>query len=147
MIISHERLSDVERLHHLKTHLSGEAKHLLQNINIAAAIFNVAWETLSRTYENMKMGVNTHMQQITSHPVVHKESATDLKNLISSVANSVQALINLGRPTEHWDDILLYVKVKKLDPTSKNGKILLPKIRTFLRCLLLRYFRPVEFEH
>lgn len=113
-------ISNVERLQHLKGHESGDAELLIRNITITDANYVTAWNTLVNHYENQRMIVNTHIQRLMSAIQVTKESSIDLKTLWSTVNQSVQALTNIGRPTDQWDDLLVFIVVSKLDPVLRR---------------------------
>lgn len=117
LIIGNTILSDVQRLHYLKANLGGEAEQLLRSVTITDANFRTAWETLEDTYENKRLIVGIHLREIMSQPEIVKESASDIKRLISS---SLKALSNLGRPIQHWDDFLVFATVQKFDPSTRK---------------------------
>ncbi|XP_070158806.1 uncharacterized protein [Polyergus mexicanus] len=48
------------------------------------------------------------------------ESAVELKSLRDTVAASLAALTNLGRPVEKWDDLLVYIVSQKFSPRTHN---------------------------
>lgn len=120
LITDNTTITDVQKLQYLKANIGGEAAALTENITVTAANFPIAWKALETNYENNKIVVNMYLKQITAYPALSKESATDMKQLMSAISNSVQALTNLGRPTDHWDDFLVFITVEKLDGTSRK---------------------------
>lgn len=48
------------------------------------------------------------------------ETAAELKNLRDTVAASLAALTNLGRPVDKWDDLLVYIISQKFSPRTRN---------------------------
>lgn len=120
VVVNDIRLTPVERLYHLKGHISGEAEELLRDVTITAANFESAWATLENHYENKRVLVNTHLNRFMSIQSINKESSSELKTLYFTATQSIRALKNINRPTEHWDDWLVFVTVSKLDPTSRK---------------------------
>lgn len=120
LAIRNQHLSNVQRLQYLKTNLTGEAAHLLRDVLITDANFNIAWESLTKHYENSRILINTYLRAIMNAPKISRESCSDLTVLLSTMTQSVRALSNLERPTNTWDDWLVYVTVHKFDPTTRK---------------------------
>lgn len=47
-----------------------------------------------------------------------KENAAELKAIADGTMKHLRSLKALERPTEHWDDVMVYILSSKLDPTS-----------------------------
>lgn len=54
MVIENSDLSNMEKMHYLKTCLSGEALCLITNLPISGDSFTIAWNTLVTRYENKR---------------------------------------------------------------------------------------------
>lgn len=121
MIIDDLALSNVERLHFLSFVLSGEANKAIGYLPITDANFSVAWDTLVLRYENKRLLIHTHLQTIFSLPQITSENSRNLKQLRDQTQSSIQALKNLGRPVEKWDDILVYLVSLRLDKASRKA--------------------------
>lgn len=118
MIIKHENLNDVQRLHYLKSTLSGEAASLVQHFSVTEENFETAWETLTETYEDKRAIIDAHLQTFLSLPVMTAERAKDLKELRDKTREALKALHNLGCPTDSWSHLIVYLTVQKLDSGS-----------------------------
>lgn len=108
-------LGDVQRLHYLKTNLTGEAESMLRHISIDAANYESALETLKSRYENTRLTIQ--LKQLAALPAVDNESSVAVKRLLDGTMEVVQAL-NLGRPVDNWDDWLVFGTTQKLDAVS-----------------------------
>lgn len=55
MVVKNTRLSKVQKLHYLKTNVTGEAFNLLENVTITEANFDTAWTSLGNQYDNQRV--------------------------------------------------------------------------------------------
>ncbi|XP_036322037.1 uncharacterized protein LOC118736036 [Rhagoletis pomonella] len=117
-IINEACLSDVQRLHYLKGSLLGEAETLLRSISIQENNFAIAWDMLQQRYNNKRRLVKSYLRNITKLPAITNESDSVMRKLLDTTTESVRALKQLGRPTEHWDDWLVLLVTEKLDPAT-----------------------------
>ncbi|XP_076396689.1 uncharacterized protein LOC143265914 [Megachile rotundata] len=149
-IIDNDSLSLVEKLHYLKTSLSGEPALLLQNISVTGDNFERAWRFITERYQNLRVLIHAQLTSLTSHPTMKKESAQELKGLVDGTTDSVQALEALKRPVKHWDDWLVFVIAGKLDPKTRMaweshvGASTEPSTFEELRTFLITRIRALE---
>ena len=64
--------------------------------------------------------MKAHLASIHALPAIKKESSVELRKLLESSNEHVQALEALGFPVDHWDAILVYWRLEKLDAESMN---------------------------
>ncbi|XP_076660479.1 uncharacterized protein LOC143363835 [Halictus rubicundus] len=121
LIIKDISLSDVSRLHYLGSCLKGAASDLVRNLPITEANFKIAWDLLTARFDNHRGLVNFHIQTLHSLPHVSTESASDLTSLRDKANTAIQALRNLGRPVDTWDDLLVFLIVARLDRSSRKA--------------------------
>ncbi|KAJ8954661.1 hypothetical protein NQ317_012930 [Molorchus minor] len=50
--------------------------------------------------------------------VIQKESSVQLRKLIDNVTKNLRALNTLEQPTDHWDTLIIYIIVSKLDSVT-----------------------------
>ena len=125
IVVKDTRISSVEKLQHLKTHVQGEAAELLKTVKVTDANFEVAWKLLEDHYSNTRRLVSAFTQDLLNVPSVKSESAAELKVLLNSTINSLSALTQLNRPTASWDDLLIALTTRKLDAkTFKEWEVL-----------------------
>lgn len=118
LIHSNNTLTEVQKLHYLKTSLSGEAEALLRHIPVTDANYNDAWSTLKRRYSNKRYIVNSIMRRLMTQKAMTNESSQTVKILLDTTNECLNALKNLKVPCSDWDPILLYITVSKLDSES-----------------------------
>ncbi|XP_014211960.1 uncharacterized protein LOC106641895 [Copidosoma floridanum] len=118
IIVCDSRLSNVEKLQQLKTHVQGEAAEMLKTIQLTDANFDVAWKALEDHYTNKRRLVSALVRDLLNLPVITIESASELKALLSGTDNALAVLEQLNRHTDHWDDLIVALTVRKLDTQS-----------------------------
>lgn len=121
LIRNNAELSNVERMHYLKTSLSGEALRYVANLPVSGDSFSIAWETLSSRYENKRFLVTAHLDQLTNMKPLKTKSASVLSSLLANISETLGALRALGCSVEFWDPLLLHLLVKLLDTESREA--------------------------
>ncbi|XP_011859538.1 PREDICTED: uncharacterized protein LOC105557023 [Vollenhovia emeryi] len=113
LVASYDSLTDVQRLHYLKSSVAGEASLILKNISVTEANYKTAWAELLQRYENKRMIVSTNLRAILDLPSMKSEHAAELKRVYDTVNDSIHALKNLGRTVD--DDFVVAIVERKLD--------------------------------
>lgn len=119
-VANNPRFSNVQKLHYLKTSLTGEAYNLLKNVTITDANYAAAWQSLTNQYENKRAIINAHLRAFYAIPVVGQNILIDLKALRDQANDVLTSLKNLGRDTDNWDDLIVFHLVDKLDKLSRQ---------------------------
>ncbi|XP_068991458.1 uncharacterized protein [Neodiprion pinetum] len=112
------QLSEVEKLHYLKTSLTDEPSQLIKNIALTAENFPRAWETLVSRYENKRLLTDSHLATLFAIPRVTKKSSSELKSLHSNTCEALGAFKLLDSPEKLGDHIIVHMTIRKLDPAS-----------------------------
>nr|XP_022908846.1 uncharacterized protein LOC111420154 isoform X2 [Onthophagus taurus] len=115
MVNDNEDLTDVERLQYLKMSLTGEPAQLLKNISVTGDNFSRSWQILIDRYENRRLLIETQLSILFSARAVKSDSSSELKRLVGEIKEAFGALKVLKCPIQHWDYILVYLIVRKLD--------------------------------
>lgn len=118
LIHNNESLSDIHRLHYLKNNLSGDAERQLRHIELTDANYVTAWAALENRYDNPRISIKAHLSSLLSIAPVKNESANEIKRLLDSTIENVNALRNMGRDV--WDDIVVHLTVSKLDVNTQQ---------------------------
>nr|XP_046476830.1 uncharacterized protein LOC124216393 [Neodiprion pinetum] len=118
IVRENSQLSEVEKLHYLKTSLTDEPSQLIENIALTAENFPRAWETLVSRYENMRLLTDSHLATLFAIPRVTKKSSSELKSLHSNACEALGALELLDSPEKLGDHIIVHMTIRKLDPAS-----------------------------
>lgn len=72
-------ISDVQKLHYLKSCLQGDALELVRSLKITAQNYDVAWDVLQKRYDNKRLIVKNHVRAIREIPQATKESHSSLR--------------------------------------------------------------------
>jgi len=111
-------LNDVQRLHYLKTSVSGPAADIIKNFSITAENYQVAYDELVHQYENKCLTIQSHIRALLHSHKVNTISAADLRRLHHHVSTHVRALKALGQPVQSWDAWLVTLICGQLDATT-----------------------------
>ena len=116
LIHKNTSLSTVEKFHFLKNALLGQAKDVINSLELSIVNYDVAINLLFLRYKNTRAIVQRHVQLLfdESQKMV-KESAVALKTLLDSTQKHVRALQALSINVEHWDPLLIHMVVSKFD--------------------------------
>lgn len=120
LVASRTDLSNVQKLHYLKANLTGDASLILANTHVTDANYNAAWELLKRRFDNPQAIVNAYLQEFMDIPGVGSQSVSEIKNLRDKTSDIYTALLNLKRPVDQWEDLLVFVTVSKLDKVTRR---------------------------
>ncbi|XP_063363671.1 uncharacterized protein LOC134652418 [Cydia amplana] len=145
-------LSNVQKLHYLKTSVSGEAEAILKHVQITESNYTQAWDILQKRYGNKKLIVNSILKRLFLQKKLNTQSATQLKSLLDTTTECLNSLQNLNMATDSWDPLIIFLVVQKLDPEShkdweeyahKDDSEELPKWTDFVKFLEAK-FRTLE---
>ncbi|XP_045762990.1 uncharacterized protein LOC123865799 [Maniola jurtina] len=118
LIHENTTLAPVQKLHYLKSNLSGEPEMLLRNFPTTAANYIEAWEQLTKRYNNKRYNCNSIMKTLFGQKPIQNESASAIRLLLDTTTSCLKALNNLSIKTDQWDAILIHLVVSKLDHES-----------------------------
>ncbi|XP_062713603.1 uncharacterized protein LOC134290470 [Aedes albopictus] len=114
-------LPDVEKFHYLKGCLTGEAKALIDPLAITKANYQVAWDTLTKRYNDSKLLKRRQVQALSKLPMLTKESASELQSLLEGFERIIQNLDQLVQPQDYKDLLLVDIIGSRLDPVTRRG--------------------------
>lgn len=114
-------LSGVQKMYYLRNSLEGEAEKLIRSYKCTEADYNAAWNALKERYNNKRLIVNAHMDQLFSISKLDIESASATRSQLDTFTESVRALSALNMPTEHWDVFLVHFLQSRLDSSTKRA--------------------------
>lgn len=118
LIHKNAKLSSVQKLHYLKSNLTGEPEVILRNYTTTDANYADAWNELILRYNNKRYNCNAILRVIFTQKSIHTESASCIRHLVDTTSTCLKALKNLDVETDKWDLIINYLVVSKLDPES-----------------------------
>ena len=96
LIINNISLKDSSKFFHLNSCLSPNLQQALANIPQSANNFSVAWRFLTSRYDNPRLQVNSHVNQIFNPPRYTSGSASSLRSLVDHVKANLASLRSLS---------------------------------------------------
>ncbi|XP_050302472.1 uncharacterized protein LOC126740480 [Anthonomus grandis grandis] len=117
----HEKrsLSDIQRFQHLQMAVQGEAAELIRNIALTEANYPVAFNALIERFENKRALATDYWLAIYNAPPAKTHSAGDLRRLITTFSQNMEALNSL-QGIDLWDFTKLNLLLQKIDPSLKT---------------------------
>lgn len=120
MVIDQRGITNTVKLQYLKVSAKGEADDIVSEYKINDANFDLAWEALKDRFDNKRLIVLSHLKLLFDQPNITTESPTALRLLLRTTQKCLRSLKSLGGPTEHWDWLLIYMIVVRLDPKTRR---------------------------
>lgn len=121
MVGNNMGLSNVEKMHYLKTSLIGDAAKIIINLPVSESSFTIAWNTLIHRYENKRVLISSQLDKLFSIKRIQTKSSKELNTFISTILESLGALKALGCPIESWDLILIHHLSRLLDAETREA--------------------------
>lgn len=113
-------ITEIQKFHYLKSSLKGEAAEIIQSLEVSSENYNEAWQMLNRRYDNKRLIIQKHIKALFELQSISKENHTGLRHLVDGVLKHLRALKAIGRPTQAWDDLIIYLITGKLDHTTNK---------------------------
>ncbi|XP_028169257.1 uncharacterized protein LOC114359173 [Ostrinia furnacalis] len=121
LIHANKGLSDVQKLHYLKSCVIGEAKNTIKHFQITEKNYKPAWDTLKNRYSHKRLIVNAILKRLFSLKKVNVQSPTQLKALIDNTKECLTSLNALNIYTGTWDPLIIFLVIQKLDQESHRA--------------------------
>lgn len=121
LIHENEGLNHVQKLHYLKSCLKNNAAQIIASLPTIASNYSVAWQLINERFNNERILIKTHVDNILDAVPIQRESATSIRTLSDTLARNVTALKALNQPAESWSTLLVHIVGRKLDFASKRA--------------------------
>jgi len=115
MIGSQTDLSDIAKLHYLKSALIGEAASKMRIFEVDGINYSKAWDVLERSYEVKRVLISRHLSSILNTLGFERETSSGLSRLADDMQQHVAALNTLG--VSVGQEMIVHILEMKL---SKN---------------------------
>lgn len=119
LVHSRQDLTSGQKLAYLLASLTGEAKGLVQHLELIDNNYDIARQLLMRRYQNVRRLADNHVASILNLPnlVRNHNLRTQLLNPLLVACN---ALKGLNLPVDSWSFILLHIILQKLSLDMRN---------------------------
>lgn len=149
LIHTNSDLTTIQKYQYLLASVTGEPADVISTLVFAETNYEVAWNILLDRYKSERALTLSHLKGLLDPPIVQKDSYKSSRAFLDNILKHYQALLSLDDDVSHWDTLLLYLLVPKLDVIAKNEwqhiiqKIKKPKINNFIdflkeRCNMLQ---------
>lgn len=118
LVVKNIALSNVNKLHHLKSSLSGEAELVLRPFAIEGHNFETAWALLKRRFANKRMLVNAQFSRLMSQSKINNCSPESIRHILDTSIEAITALKSQLTAGERFDALLIFIISQKLEIKS-----------------------------
>ncbi|XP_055705739.1 uncharacterized protein LOC129803279 [Phlebotomus papatasi] len=118
LVDSNKKLSKTQKLHHLKTKLTGKAFDAIDHLDMCDESYDIAWETITNRFECKKKVINGHIERIKSLPTLKNPIVDDLRNIYDVSTTTINAMDALKVNTR--DPWIIYEVLSKLDHETQT---------------------------
>ncbi|KAJ8724347.1 hypothetical protein PYW08_015821 [Mythimna loreyi] len=120
LVHKNDGLDNVQKMHYLKSHLSGEAEQLVRQTPVSDSNYVQCWATLEKRYSNRKYLVSCILQRLFGQKRMQVESASSLKEMLDTTNDCLNALKNLKVDVTTWDVLIIHISAFKLDSETRK---------------------------
>ena len=113
-------LSDVMKLQHLINCVEDPAARRLKGIKIVGSNLEVAWDKLVRRYDNPKLRLSSHLENLINVAPVKRKCVQEINRLIDTAEEALQGLRDLDCPVEEWDSFIIHCVARKLNAETRE---------------------------
>ncbi|CAG9137937.1 unnamed protein product [Plutella xylostella] len=118
LVHNNTSISQVQKLHYLKTSVSHEAEVLLRHIQVTESNYTQAWDILKNRYGNKRLIVSSLLKRLFNQRKISVQSAGSIKTLLDTTTECINNLKNQKVSTDSWDPVIIFLIVQKLDSES-----------------------------
>lgn len=122
LIASNDALPNVQKLHYLRSALTGEAAKVINSLEITNDNYAVAWNLLKQRFENKRLIVQYLIQMLFDIPAITRESYADLRQLVDNISQYTQSLTKLGQPVENWSTMIIHIILSKIGSRREGSQ-------------------------
>lgn len=120
LVANNATLTNLQRLHHLKNSVSGEAQRLIQHYDLIENNYQAAWEKLTIRFNNKRVLVSNHLKSLLNMPAANKESVHHIRQLIDTTTDCINGLKGLEIQTDNWDPIVIHILTDKMASSTHS---------------------------
>ncbi|CAI6374727.1 unnamed protein product [Macrosiphum euphorbiae] len=101
VMVDKKNISAVQKLQYLRLSLSGSAAQLINSLEITDVNYQVAFELLTKRFENKRLIVQSHLSKLFAVQRLEKESAIELRVFYNTFTRHLGALMAVGTFSIH----------------------------------------------
>ena len=120
LVLERQGFKTMSKFQFLHMKVKGEALDMIKDIEFTEPNFETAWNKLVEFYENKRRLINTHLTTLLSLKPMSSETSAEVTRILRGTNGPLSALEALGRPTNTWDDIIVFLTFSKLSTSLKR---------------------------
>ena len=117
---NNKNLSETEKIVHLKSCLTGEAASIVSSFQATDGNYKEARALVLKRFDQKREIVFAHIRKFDEFKPLREESSSGLRSLSDCINECVRSLKVQEVPVQHWDLIMVYHSLKKLDRESRK---------------------------
>ncbi|XP_070854152.1 uncharacterized protein [Drosophila suzukii] len=125
-IHSKQHLTAIQKLHYLKTYITGEAADLIRHMPITDAAYEAAWTCLIDRYNRQRHIVNTLLETFINLPSTARADVTVLRKVTDGATEIVRGLDAAGQTNR--DCWIIHFILAKIDAETRRKWIAISTI-------------------
>ena len=118
MIDSKVTLSDIEKLHYLRSALSGDAAAIIQAVDTTVSSYKDTWALLGN-YDNTHLIIMRHGELFFQTSMIERDSPKSIRFFVNHIRTHLHALKALKLPVDTWDIPIILHILPKLDRNAR----------------------------
>ncbi|XP_022816835.1 uncharacterized protein LOC111349816 [Spodoptera litura] len=118
LVHDNQTLTKVQKLHYLKSSLTGEALSLLKHVQVTEVNYEESFRMLKARFGNKPIIVNSILKRLFTQRKISVQTASNIKSILDTTTECLNALKNLELTTSSWDPLIIFLVVQKLDPET-----------------------------
>lgn len=115
LVHNNPKFTDITKFIALQNNLTGTAQEAIQGVRVTAANYETAWHILRRRYDNKDRLVDEYLNRLDQLPVLTAPTTYALINMVNYTKQILRVFPTLGIEVSHWDAIIKFTLLKKLD--------------------------------
>lgn len=118
LIMEEQSLSDIIKMHYLKTSVTNDAAKVIKHLPASAHSLPAAWFLLQQAYQNRRSIVEDLIGKFISLKPLKENDSDGLREMMLITNNMISGLSLQGIDTQTWDPIIVYLLVDKMDENT-----------------------------
>ncbi|XP_024876784.1 uncharacterized protein LOC112457783 [Temnothorax curvispinosus] len=111
-------LTNIQRMYYLRSSLKDRAAEVIQSLESSAENYPIAWNLLTKRFEDKRAIASRHLQLLLDVSVMQKESGNQLRQTLDGILRHIRALESLRANT--WDTIINHLMIAKFDSATRR---------------------------
>ncbi|KYN18872.1 hypothetical protein ALC57_08802 [Trachymyrmex cornetzi] len=95
LVHNHRQLDSIQKFHYLKSALSGSAAQVIHSLQTTNENYPIALELLTKRFQNLRLTIHYHVQELFNISPIPKESADMLRALSDNIQKYLRVLQQL----------------------------------------------------